>query len=171
MRGPVGEGSGGRAAGVSDAPATAEADGAVLDALEALGAALAPGFAPVQAAMNVAIPPRAAPLRTVRRETGAVVGSLMCSSLVGRRRQRCACLDDERVLRDPGEMHLVAPVPQLVLRGALDVLLVHHHPRAPAGLDDVRGADPHVRGVGDDALEVVVACRRLFAVPAEADLL
>jgi len=40
MSGPVGEGSGVASAGVSDAPATAEADGAVLDALEALGAAL-----------------------------------------------------------------------------------------------------------------------------------
>ena len=60
-------------------------------------------------------------------------------------------LDDEAVLRRPGEDDLLTGRPQLGLGRALDVLLEDGHAVAVRELDDVLGAHAEVGRVGDHA--------------------
>ena len=69
----------------------------------------------------------------VSRSTGMTSSRerVLGDRLLGGRRARG--VDDERVVRRPGQVHLVPASPQLVLRCAFDVLLVDHHPGPAAG--------------------------------------
>ena len=75
------------------------------------------------------------------------------------------------MLRQPGQVDLLAGRPELRPRGSLDVLFVDGQPGAAAGLHDVLGADADVRGVADGPGQLVVAGRRRVRQAVHPDLL
>ncbi len=80
-------------------------------------------------------------------------------------------LDRERVGRRPDQPDLLARLPELGARGALDVLLVDRDRPATAGLDDVAGRDAEVRHVADRAEQLVRAVRDRVVQLEQPDLL